>query len=465
LVVVGAALLLNACAGWQLTGSSAPTTLPKNLPKIEPTHEPSAVFLLDGEPLCFVGTNQYYLTWKSEEMLDQVFQNARDIGVKVLRHWGHLEMGSRDGAVPHVKGDGTKEGVYFSYWDTERGRPAYNDGKNGLERLDLLIKKAREAGIKLVLTLTNNWPDFGGMDQYLIWYGLDKHYEFYTDTRVRQAYKDWVEHVIGRVNSLTGVLYRDDPTIFAWELANEPRIKNHTKSDSATGWDSTTITKWAEEMTDYIRSLDPNHMIAVGDEGMFSHGASPFYDGAEGIDHQALLAIEGIDYGTFHLYPDHWGTSLSWADTWIEDHIVAARMLNKPTVLEEYGAMVERDDKTGEINGKWQFREGRYRRWNDLILLRGGAGAMFWMIAGYDDTTKRNYTDWDRFTVYDVKGDPTARLLAGYGRRMMTEARACQLATNVVPKRRVPAGFVTTSRVAGAARLASLPPGGRAFSD
>jgi hypothetical protein len=29
---------------------------------------------------------------------------------------------------------------------------------------------------------------------------------------------------VTRVNSVTGVAYRDDPTIFAWELINEPRV-------------------------------------------------------------------------------------------------------------------------------------------------------------------------------------------------------------------------------------------------
>lgn len=30
--------------------------------------------------------------------------------------------------------------------------------------------------------------------------------------------------IVNRRNSLTGVLYRDDPTIMAWDLANEPYV-------------------------------------------------------------------------------------------------------------------------------------------------------------------------------------------------------------------------------------------------
>ena len=38
---------------------------------------------------------------------------------------------SLDGSVPSIDGDGTKEGVYFQYWDTKTNKPAYNDGPDG----------------------------------------------------------------------------------------------------------------------------------------------------------------------------------------------------------------------------------------------------------------------------------------------------------------------------------------------
>ena len=47
--------------------------------------------------------------------------------------------------------------------------------------------------------------------------------EFFVRSEPRRLYAEHVRYIVQRTNSLTGVTYRDDPTIMAWELANEPR--------------------------------------------------------------------------------------------------------------------------------------------------------------------------------------------------------------------------------------------------
>ena len=39
---------------------------------------------------------------------------------------------------------------------------------------------------------------------------------------MQAAYLDFVTAIVLRKNSITGVLYRDEPTILAWDIANEP---------------------------------------------------------------------------------------------------------------------------------------------------------------------------------------------------------------------------------------------------
>lgn len=59
--------------------------------------------------------------------------------------------------------------------------------------------------------------------------------DFFTDTNAIQLYKDWVKTITSRNNSITGVTYGNDPTIFGWDLINEPRCDSTTDGCSAAG--------------------------------------------------------------------------------------------------------------------------------------------------------------------------------------------------------------------------------------
>lgn len=98
--------------------------------------------------------------------------------------------------------------------------------------------------------------------------------------------------------------------IKAWELANEPRCGGSSTTASSTCTVST-ITTWASTMSAYIKSIDSNHLVALGDEGFFNDPGNAIYvyQGSLGIDFVANLAISTLDFGTFHLYPDSWGES------------------------------------------------------------------------------------------------------------------------------------------------------------
>jgi mannan endo-1,4-beta-mannosidase len=379
---------------------------------------PAANFELDGTPFCFVGANNYYLTYKPHPMVDDVLESARAMGVRVVRLWGFIDRGSLDGSVRSIDGDGTKQGFYFQAWDPAAQRAIYNDGPNGLQGLDYALAKAGQLGLKVVVVLTNNWHEFGGMDQYLAWFGLSAHSDFYGDPRVREAYKAWLWHLAMRVNALTQRAYRDDPTIFAWELGNEPR--------AATGTPSSVISRWAGEMSSYLKSIDQNHLVAVGDEGFLEGQTEHWtYHANNGVDHRALTALPAIDYGTFHLYPETWGTGFGWDERWIDDHLSVARALGKPTVLEEYGLKVTRD-RLGRISSGLPERLASYSAWNERLLAHGGNAAMFWLLAGRDSERGGSYEDYDQFSVY--RDDHTADLLSHFAQRFAHGAPACSSA-------------------------------------
>lgn len=127
----------------------------------------------------------------------------------------------------------------------------------------------------------------------------------------------------------------------AWELANEPRcgadgVRNLPRSDNCK---PELLTSWIDEMSTYIKSIDPNHLVTWGGEGGFNYQnvTDGFYTGYDGGDFEAELGLKGIDFGTFHSYPDWWSKTVAWTDQWIKDHATAARKVGKPVVHEEYG--------------------------------------------------------------------------------------------------------------------------------
>ncbi len=281
-------------------------------------------------------------------------------------------------------------------------------GRNGFEALDYTLKRAGgEEGLYVVVALTNNWDAFGGMRQYVQWSDTaNEHDDFYTDVKVKEMYKAYVSYLLERENSLTGTLYKNDPSVFAWELANEPRCESDKSGD--------TLVNWVTEMSVYIKGIDANHMVTVGDEGFFNHASAPdeewAYNGYSGVDWDRLIAIDSIDYGTFHLYPEHWGGEVFSDDPvksgirWIEAHVEASKVANKPAVLEEYGIT-----KTGIHN-----RDYIYESWLNSAQDQGLAGTMFWILSGIDTGDSKDddglYKDYDGFRIVNDDSTTTSLL-------------------------------------------------------
>jgi len=334
-----------------------------------------------------VGANNYYLAFAPDAMRRAVITAAKSIGLNVLRAPAFLDCGI---AGPDEVPDGAWRGVYFQYWNLKTGRPELNVGENGLARLDILIADAEQAGMRLILPLVNYWNDFGGMDRYVAWFGGRSRADFYRSPDSRAAYRSYVSQILERTNTVTGRRYIDEPAILAWELANEPRCE--------TGDGIRVFLDWVREMSRWIKQKDPNHLVAVGDEGFFANGSTELYNGIYGVDCEAILQIADIDFGTFHMYPQAWKQTdgIGFGFRWIEDHLLAGCKAGKPMILEEYGMTV--GGKEGLASAT--ERDSIYRKWLSSIYEEGGAGDLAWMIASTDEETGEPYENYDRFTFY-----------------------------------------------------------------
>lgn len=339
---------------------------------------------LHGREFRFAGSNNYYLPYASQAMVDDVLETAANQGFSVMRTWGGFDIGNQDGSNSVA---GKANGVYFQYWNGTE--PAYNDGADGLEHMDYVVAKAKTLGIRLVIPFVNNWQDFGGMDQYVAWAGAQYHDEFYTDPQIRLWYKKWIAHLLNHRNSLTGLRYKDDPTIMMWELANEPRCIGSGLYPRSPDCTTNTLTEWADDMSRFVKRVDPKHLVSVGDEGFFCDPSTGNWidNCGEGVDSIALSSLRHVDVMSYHLYPEGWGQTVAWGNEYIERHIADALEIGKPAVLGEFGL---KDQTT---------RNPNYKSYLDTVLDLGGAGAMYWMLAGKQDNGTL-YPDGDGFTVY-----------------------------------------------------------------
>lgn len=147
-----------------------------------------------------------------------------------------------------------------------------------------------------------------------------------------------MQTLLTRKNHLTGVEYRDDPTILAWELMNEPRCTTDPSGDTLQVGDEprppsmflsidcvgdpflssytyNELQRWMEEMSAYVKSIDKKHLLTVGTEGFYGP-TSPqekldvnpgtWKDNNYGSDFIRNAKIPDIDFASIHLYPDTW---------------------------------------------------------------------------------------------------------------------------------------------------------------
>ena len=323
-------------------------------------------FTIDGKPFRFVGANVSVMYRDDDRAkMPETLRQAARVGIKVVRVWASGEGGPND----------VKPIADFNDWPRThsfRNKPhEWNEAE--FVFLDQVIAEAARNNLRVQLCLANWWRDTGGVTQYLRWAGLNgadddkapfgvdngKAMAFYTNETARQLYREHLQKIAARRNSVTGILYRDDPTIFGYELINEAQC--------VTGrWQERRA--WIAEMSAYLKSLDPDHLIAPGEWG--------YRSAAERREWLSDHAIANIDYCDAHNYPrddhDSFVDSPKALGEFIANRIAAAYSLRKPLVIGEFGMGADGYNGFSQID--W------YRGYFDHAARDGAGGVMFWII-------------------------------------------------------------------------------------
>lgn len=186
--------------------------------------------------------------------LHDAFQTLQQLGSRITRCYTlSIRNGIRPGdGIAHIYGPGQYEEELF-------------------KDLDLVLALAHQYHIRLIIPFIDHWDWFGGVKHFAAFRGKESH-EFYTDPQVIADFKDVITYVMNRTNTYTGIQYKDDKAILAWETGNE--------LDSPDAW--------IAEIVEHIKSQHPSQLILDGNYGVS----------------EASLSHPDIDIVSNHYYVD-----------------------------------------------------------------------------------------------------------------------------------------------------------------
>ncbi|XP_024534939.1 mannan endo-1,4-beta-mannosidase 8 [Selaginella moellendorffii] len=328
-------------------------------------------FTINGEPFYFNGWNSYWLMARSVDEANRInvqdmLKEAAGLGLTVCRTWAFNDAGY--------------EALQLS--------PGKYDEKV-FQALDYAIEQAKQYGIRLLLVFVNNWDDYGGKSQYCKWAreaGVDVDTSttdsFFSSPSTKDFYKAHIKAIVTRVNSISGIPYSEDPTIFGWELMNEPRCLADKTGDL--------LQHWIEEMANYVKSLDSKHLLTVGLEGFYGKSspeslvANP-QDWCQylGCDFVRNHLVPSIDFATIHAYHDAWRSDLDITGLmkqfkrWVRMHAQdTEEKLQMPLVIAEFGL----SNRFGVRCQRHMFKSLFDVVYESSILGGAAAGTMIWQL-------------------------------------------------------------------------------------
>ena len=115
-------------------------------------------------PLLLVWNADVCIGQKAEDV-EKGLAEAKKAGLEVMRTWGFNDKNSSyiAGGLPQYGGEGAGPSEVVLQWFHPNGTSTID-----ITGFDKVVKAAEKTGVRLLVALTNNWADYGGMDVYTV---------------------------------------------------------------------------------------------------------------------------------------------------------------------------------------------------------------------------------------------------------------------------------------------------------
>lgn len=344
--------------------------------------EGSRLYDMNGNEVWLTGANWFgfncsencaHYLWSAD--VDDVLRETADRGINIIRFPISTEL-----LISWM--NGTPNPVSSVSANTD---PAYTinpdfceaDGKtlkNSMEIFDIIMQKCKKYGLKAFIDIHSPHADNSGHN-YNLWYGKE------TADGTMVTTELWIETLVWLANK-----YKNDDTLLAYDLKNEPHGKGQEGVEAAK-WDgSTDENNWAYAATkcaDAILDVNPNALILIEGVEQSLSGAQPgdYWGIADRRDNSPYIGawwggnFRGAreypiqpEHGTSQIVysPHDYGPSV-FAQTWFD------KDFTEQTLLDDYWydtwAYINAEDIAPQLIGEWGgHMEGDNLKW--MLLLR-----------------------------------------------------------------------------------------------
>ncbi|KAG1327309.1 Mannan endo-1,4-beta-mannosidase 6 [Cocos nucifera] len=379
--------------------------------------------LESGKPVYINGWNSYWLmSSEKRKWVSEMLRRGREMGLTVCRTWAFSDGGPK--ALQ----------LFPGHYDEQV-----------FQALDYAIYEARRNHVRLILCLLNNLNAFGGKDQYVRWaqeagFNVNTSSDaFFSFDVIRGYFKDYIDAILTRRNTYSGVRYCDEPAIFAWELMNEPRCVFKSSAPI--------LQDWIIDMSSHIKSIDKKHLVTIGLEGFYGPGRT------ERLEYMHILIAGWWPYPTDLFLVVLAGISLKWntfvlsvfftakkmtlcfmlripkasleekvryLSSWVDSHVNDSQnILNKPVLFLEFGSNL-RAKKNGTYERDVLLKVVYDKVYESAKKGQAGAGALLWqlMVGGmqkYHD--EFSLVAWEHPSTYKLMVQQSCRLLRLFQRK------------------------------------------------